>query len=286
MSVAAVDDTLSHAWFSQVNSAVEVAAPGVSVLSAYLGGYAYMDGTSMATPHVSGVAALLFAASPTSTNVDIRAALTGSALDLHSSGRDDYTGYGLVQADDALAFLGGSSCIPSTEDCTNGIDDDCDGLTDAADDECAATCIPVTEDCTNGIDDDCDGLADAADDECAPTCIPVTEDCTNGVDDDCDGLTDSADADCDTGTSDTTAPVISNVNSARQGKNFTITWSTDEASDSQVDFTCCGAFTDGAMTTSHSMGFNGSRHATYEYWVTSADAAGNVATEGPFIHQN
>ena len=256
MSVAAVDDTLSHAWFSQVNSAVEVAAPGVSVLSAYLGGYAYMDGTSMATPHVSGVAALLFAASPTSTNVDIRAALTGSALDLHSSGRDDYTGYGLVQADDALAFLGGSSCIPSTEDCTNG------------------------------IDDDCDGLADAADDECAPTCIPVTEDCTNGVDDDCDGLTDSADADCDTGTSDTTAPVISNVNSARQGKNFTITWSTDEASDSQVDFTCCGAFTDGAMTTSHSMGFNGSRHATYEYWVTSADAAGNVATEGPFIHQN
>jgi hypothetical protein len=49
------------------------------------------------------------------------------------------------------------------------------------------------ENCTNGIDDDGDGLIDRADPDCAP---PATENCTNGIDDDGDGLIDSADPDC------------------------------------------------------------------------------------------
>ncbi len=68
--------------------------------------YEAWDGTSMATPHVSGVAALVWSAFPNLTNVQIRNALTGSALDLGTAGRDVYYGFGLVQAKNALVSLG------------------------------------------------------------------------------------------------------------------------------------------------------------------------------------
>ncbi len=63
------------------------------------------DGTSMATPHVSAVAALVWSAVPGKSNVDIRNALTSTALDLGTAGRDNSFGYGLVQAKAALDFI-------------------------------------------------------------------------------------------------------------------------------------------------------------------------------------
>jgi len=69
--------------------------------------YEAWDGTSMATPHVSGVAALVWSGAPTKTNAQIRAALQATALDLGTAGRDNYYGYGLVQACSALQNLGG-----------------------------------------------------------------------------------------------------------------------------------------------------------------------------------
>ncbi len=60
--------------------------------------YAYFDGTSMATPHVSAVAALVWSYYPTCTGAQIRASLTKSALDLGTAGRDTKYGFGLVQA--------------------------------------------------------------------------------------------------------------------------------------------------------------------------------------------
>jgi subtilisin family serine protease len=60
--------------------------------------YAYYDGTSMATPHVSAVAALVWSYFPTCTGSQIRASLTKSALDLGTVGRDTKYGFGLVQA--------------------------------------------------------------------------------------------------------------------------------------------------------------------------------------------
>jgi subtilisin family serine protease len=71
--------------------------------------YAYFDGTSMATPHVSAVAALVWSYTPTCTGAQIRASLTKSALDLGPVGRDTKFGYGLVQAKaakDRIASLG------------------------------------------------------------------------------------------------------------------------------------------------------------------------------------
>jgi len=69
-------------------------------------GYEPWGGTSMATPHVAGVAALLWSGDPSLSNVQIREAMNATAMDLGDSGRDMYYGNGLVQALNALAYLG------------------------------------------------------------------------------------------------------------------------------------------------------------------------------------
>ena len=67
--------------------------------------YEAWNGTSMATPHVSGVAALLWSSNRKLTNAQIREAMAMTALDLGEPGRDFAYGYGLVQAYDALQYL-------------------------------------------------------------------------------------------------------------------------------------------------------------------------------------
>lgn len=106
MSVAAVDSSGNVANFSQYNSQVEIAAPGVGINSTYNdGSYKSLSGTSMATPHVSGVAALVWGNNPNCTVQQIRDGLNASAQDKGSSGRDNYYGYGIVKAKDADTHL-------------------------------------------------------------------------------------------------------------------------------------------------------------------------------------
>lgn len=76
-------------------------------------GYAYYDGTSMATPHVSGVAALVWSNFPGKSNADVRAALQATAEDLGPVGRDSAYGYGLVQAKAAYDYLNGAGSTPT-----------------------------------------------------------------------------------------------------------------------------------------------------------------------------
>lgn len=102
VAVAATDDSDARECFSSTGSAVELAAPGGDILSTYPGGYATTSGTSMASPHVTGVAALMFYIAPTLTAVEARAALAATADDLGTAGRDTRYGYGLV---DALAAV-------------------------------------------------------------------------------------------------------------------------------------------------------------------------------------
>ena len=82
--------------------------------------YAYYNGTSMATPHVTGVAALVWSNNPNCTAGDVRSALKNTAIDLDVAGRDDKTGHGLVQAkaaSNALALsCSGTTPPPSTGD--------------------------------------------------------------------------------------------------------------------------------------------------------------------------
>ncbi len=67
--------------------------------------YARLTGTSMATPHVSGVAALVWSARPSLTAAQVRDILEKSARDLGVAGRDDIYGHGLVQAKAAMDRL-------------------------------------------------------------------------------------------------------------------------------------------------------------------------------------
>jgi len=67
--------------------------------------YAYFNGTSMATPHVAAVAGLIWS-QVDCKHTDVRNALNRSANDIEPLGRDNATGYGLVQAASALAWLG------------------------------------------------------------------------------------------------------------------------------------------------------------------------------------
>jgi subtilisin family serine protease len=72
--------------------------------------YAFFDGTSMATPHVSAVAALVWSYFPTCTGAQIRTSLDNSALDLGTAGRDVHYGYGLVQAKAAYDRIKSLGC--------------------------------------------------------------------------------------------------------------------------------------------------------------------------------
>jgi serine protease len=111
VSVAAVDSSRNLASFSQRNAQVELAGPGVGVNSTWNnGGYNSISGTSMASPHVAGVAALVWSNHPQCTAAQIRNALTRTAQDRGTTGRDTSFGFGIVQAKAAHDSLTANGC--------------------------------------------------------------------------------------------------------------------------------------------------------------------------------
>jgi len=119
-------------------------------LEAPASGYDTYDGTSMATPHAAGVAALVWSVHPGASAQAVRSALIATADDLGNTGRDVDFGHGLVQALDAVNYLasgpsGTENCVPTAGqevvetscDASDGVDDDCDGAVDAADTDCS-----------------------------------------------------------------------------------------------------------------------------------------------------
>jgi len=79
------------------------------------GDYGYMSGTSMATPGVSGVAALVWSNHPTCTGTEIRDALKATAEDAGAAGKDVYFGHGIVKAKAASDYLTANGCSGGSE---------------------------------------------------------------------------------------------------------------------------------------------------------------------------
>ena len=102
IGVAASDQNDARASFSNFGSGVDVAAPGVGILSSdYVGGYASFSGTSMASPHVAGLAALVW----NGDNAAVTDCITASA----KAGAKAGSTYGRVDAAAAVA----NSCQPA-----------------------------------------------------------------------------------------------------------------------------------------------------------------------------
>jgi thermitase len=99
VSVAATDSADARASFSNANADVEIAGPGVDVLSTYNSSdtsYTTLSGTSMATPHVAGATAIIWDKYPTATASAIRSKLDAAVDDLGAPGRDSTFGFGRV----------------------------------------------------------------------------------------------------------------------------------------------------------------------------------------------
>jgi serine protease len=117
IAVAATDANDKVAGFSNAGSYVDVAAPGVNIASTYpvaLGSYSFLSGTSMASPHVAAVAALIEAYRPGLSPDQVEKAIESSALDLGSPGRDNDYGYGRVNAAAALTAAASMKPGPSS----------------------------------------------------------------------------------------------------------------------------------------------------------------------------
>ncbi len=103
LGVAATTSLDTRAYFSNYGSHVSVAAPGTSIYSTIRGGgYDYMQGTSMSTPFVAGLAALVYARFPTYTPDQVASAILDTAQDLGSAGWDAEYGCGRIDALKAL----------------------------------------------------------------------------------------------------------------------------------------------------------------------------------------
>ncbi|UCE72243.1 MAG: S8 family serine peptidase, partial [Nitrospiraceae bacterium] len=116
IAVTGTDANDMKANFSPVAPEVELSAPGVDILSTCsltnidcVGGYRSLSGTSQASPHVAGTAALLLSSQDLqdlnldgmTDNLDVRLALQDTAIDLGAAGQDNVFGYGLVNASEA-----------------------------------------------------------------------------------------------------------------------------------------------------------------------------------------
>jgi hypothetical protein len=245
VAVGAVDKNNVRPSWSSYGQAIDVVAPGVQVLSTYpcsaLGicpdpGYLSANGTSMASPSVAGVAALIRGEHPELTPAEVVQTIKNTAQDLEGAGFDPLTGFGIVNVYDALLALqdrdGDGYSIP--DDCNdtdpninplivevcNGIDDNCNGFIDEgfdSDGDSVTTCngdcndtsasvYPSANELCNGMDENCNGIIDEGFDNdndgwtsCLGDCNDQDPSVFPGAQEQCNGIDDNCDSVVDDG---------------------------------------------------------------------------------------
>jgi subtilisin family serine protease len=120
ISVAATNNDDGRAsWSNYGVTSVDLGAPGVTILSTYTGNnYAYMDGTSMASPHVAGVAALVYAQNPTWTYQQVRQRIFSTVRPVASMSGLTVTG-GVVNAYEAIRIANNAPTVTITAPANN-----------------------------------------------------------------------------------------------------------------------------------------------------------------------
>lgn len=103
IGVAALNAYQQKAEFSNFGPNIDVAAPGVNIASTFPGEqYAALSGTSMASPHVAGLAGLIRSVNPKLTNEEVANMIKETATDLGTIGKDPYYGYGEINIAKAI----------------------------------------------------------------------------------------------------------------------------------------------------------------------------------------
>ncbi len=103
LAVGATDNTDQQYSTSNYGPEIDLAAPGAAIYSTFWDdSYGSESGTSMAAPHVSGLAALIWSLNPALSNVQVESIIKATAQDLGAAGRDVYYGFGRINARAAL----------------------------------------------------------------------------------------------------------------------------------------------------------------------------------------
>ncbi|MEM7530856.1 MAG: S8 family serine peptidase [Chloroflexota bacterium] len=124
ISVSATDQYDQKWSLSNFGDTIDVSAPGNIIYNAFYdldnfyGGYIFMSGTSMATPHVAGLAGLLLSQKPERTSTDLKQVIIDTAVDLGEPGWDQYFGNGRI---DALAALQAGAQVNPLTASLNGL---------------------------------------------------------------------------------------------------------------------------------------------------------------------
>jgi subtilisin family serine protease len=103
-AVSATDQADRHATYCNLGPQVDVSAPGNGIYGTCTGdSYCLKTGTSMATPHVSGLAGLIWSRHFTATVSAVENLIVDTALDIEDVGWDEKTGWGRIDAQRALS---------------------------------------------------------------------------------------------------------------------------------------------------------------------------------------
>ena len=108
MAVGSTTSSDARSYFSNYGPRLDIAAPGSGIISTIrvsYGSYGSLDGTSMAAPHVSGLAALIWSVAPSLTRTQVIDIIQDNAVDLGTSGWDQYFGHGRINVWKTLQAL-------------------------------------------------------------------------------------------------------------------------------------------------------------------------------------